>query len=69
MPINAILGYSLDSTAMIALPDLNMHIPHKLITYFDMPPDDIYSFLLPSRTMIFSSLITTCETKDKDNPA
>ena len=63
----AILGYSLDSTAMISLPDLDMQIPHKLITFFDMSPDDIYSSLLPSGTMNLSSLITACETKDKDN--
>ena len=61
----AILGCSLDSTAMIALPDLDMHIPHKLISYFDMPPDDIYSSLLPSGLISLSSLITVCETKDK----
>ena len=46
-----------------------MHIPHKLITFFDMPPNDIYSSLLPSGTMNLSSLITACETKDKDNLA
>ena len=46
----AILGCSLDSTAMIALSDLDMQIPHKLISFFDMPSDDIYSsyFLLGS---------------------
>ena len=33
-----------------------------------MPPDDIYSSLLPSGSMNLSSLITACETKDKDNP-
>ena len=64
-----ILGCSLDSTTMIAVPDLNMQIPHKLITFFDMPPDDIYSSLLPSGAMNISSLITACETKDKNNPA
>ena len=37
----AILGYSFDYTAMIALPDLDIQIPNKLITFFDMPPDDI----------------------------
>ena len=63
-----ILGCSLDSTTIIALPDLDMQIPHKKITFFDMPPNDIYSSLLPSRTMNLSSLITTYETKDKDNP-
>ena len=63
-----ILGCSLDSTAMIILPDLNMQIPHKLISFFDMPPDNIYSSLLPSRSMNLHSLITTCETKDKNNP-
>ena len=63
----AILGYSLDSTAMIALPDLDMQIPYKLISYFDMPPDDIYSSLLPSGTMNLSSIITACESKDKNN--
>ena len=31
----AILGYSLDSIAMITLPDMNMQIPHKLISFFD----------------------------------
>ena len=65
----AILGCSLDSTAMIALPDLDMQIPHKLITFFDMPPDNIYSSLLPFRTMNLSSLITAYEIKDKENPA
>ena len=65
----AIVGCSLDSTAMIALPDLDMQIPHKLISFFDMPPDNIYSSLLSSGTMNLSSLITACETKDKDNPA
>ena len=46
----AILGCSLDSTAMIALPDLDMQITHKLISFFDMSPDNIYSlcFLLGS---------------------
>ena len=34
-----------------------------------MPPDDIYSSLFPSGTMNLSSLITACETKDKNNPA
>ena len=33
-----------------------------------MPPYNIYSSLLPSGTMNLSSLITTCATKDKDNP-
>ena len=33
-----------------------------------MLPDDIYLCLFPSRTMNLSSLITACETKDKDNP-
>ena len=65
----AILGCSLDSTAMITLSDMDMQIPHKLIAFFDMPPDDIYSSLLPSGTMNLSSLITACETKDKNNPA
>ena len=37
----AILGCPLDSTTTIALPDLNMQIPHKLISYFNMPSDDI----------------------------
>ena len=64
----AILGCSLDSTAMITLPDLDMQIPHELISFFDMPPDNIYSSLLPSGSMNLSSLITTCETKDKNNP-
>ena len=63
-----ILGYSLDFTTMIALPDLDMQILHKLISYFDMPPYDIYSSLLPSGLMNLSSLITACETKDKNNP-
>ena len=54
---------------MIALPDLDMQIPHKLISFFDIPPDDIYSSLLPSGLMNLSSLITACETKDKNNPA
>ena len=64
----AILGCALDSTAVIALPDLDMQIPHKLIAFFDMPPNDIYSSLLPSGTMNLSSLIIACETKDKNNP-
>ena len=59
------MGYSLDSTAMIALPNMDMLIPHKLIAFFDMPPDDIYLSLLPSGTMNLSFLITACETKDK----
>ena len=55
----AIPGYSLDSTAMIALPDLDMQIPHKLISFFDMPSDDIYSSLISSGVIIFllSSLL------------
>ena len=61
-----ILGCSLDSIVMISLPNLDIQIPHKLITFFDMPPDDIYSSLLSSRTMNISSLITACETKDKN---
>ena len=65
----AILGCSLDSTVMIILPDLNMHISHKLISFFDMPPDNIYSSLLPYGLMSLSSLITAYETKDKNNPA
>ena len=63
------MGCSLDSTAMIALPDLDMQISHKLISFFDMPPYDIYSSLLPSGLMNLSSLLTSCETKDKNNPA
>ena len=54
---------------MIALPDLNMQIPHKLISFFDMLPDEIYSSLLPSGTLNLSSLITACEKKDKNTPA
>ena len=54
---------------MITLPDLDIQIPHKLISYFDMSPDNIYSSLLPSGTMNLSSLITAYETKDKNNPA
>ena len=65
----AILGCLLDSTAMITLPDLNMQIPHKLISFFDMPSDAIYSSLLPSGSMNLSSLINACETKDMSNPA
>ena len=65
----AILGCSLDSTAMIALPDLDMQIPHKLIVLFDMPPDNIYSSLLPSGALNLSFFLTACETKDKNNPA
>ena len=65
----AILGCSLDSTAMIALPDLDMQIPCRVIAFFDMPPDNIYSSLLPSGLLNLSSLITTCETKDKNTPA
>ena len=34
-----------------------------------MPPDDIYSSLLPSRLLNLSSLITACEAKDKNTPA
>ena len=30
----AILGYSFDSTAMITLPDMDMQIPYKLISFF-----------------------------------
>ena len=65
----AILGCSLDSTAMIALPNLDMQIPHRLITFFDMSPDNIYSSLLPSELLNLSSLITACEAKDKNTPA
>ena len=65
----AILGCPLDSTAIITLPDLDMQISHKLISFFDMPSDDIYSSLIPSGLMNLSSLITTCETKDKNNHA
>ena len=46
-----------------------MQIPHKLITFFDMPSDNIYSSLLPSALLNLSSLITACETKDKNTPA
>ena len=65
----AIKGCSLDSTAMIILPDLNMQISHKLISFFVMPSDNIYSSLLPFGLMSLPSLITACETKDKNNPA
>ena len=65
----AILGCSVDSIVMIALPDLDMQLLNKLITFFDIPPDDIYLYLFPSGTMNLSSLITACETKDKDNAA
>ena len=34
-----------------------------------MPPDNIYSSLLPSGLLSLSSLIIACETKDKNNPA
>ena len=65
----AIMGCSFDSTVMIALPDLNMYISHKLILLFRMPSDDIYSYLLPSGLMNLPFLITASETKDKNNPA
>ena len=65
----AILGCSLESTAMIALSNLDMQIPNKLIAFFNIPPDDIYLYLFPSGTMNLYSLITACETKDKDNAA
>ena len=64
----AILGCSLDSTAMIALPDLDMQIPNKLMVFFNIPPDDIYLCLFPYETMNLSSLITAYKIKDKDNP-
>ena len=54
---------------MIALPDLDMQIPYKLISFFDMPLDNIYSSLLPSGLMSLHSLITACETEDKNNYA
>ena len=38
----AILGCLLDSTAMITLPNLDVHIPHKLISFFDIPQNNIY---------------------------
>ena len=47
-----ILGCSLDSTAMITLPDLDMQIPHKLVSFFNMPPNDIYSSLLPYSLLV-----------------
>ena len=62
-----ILGCSLDSTAMIALPDLDIQLPNKLIAFFDMPLDDIYLYLFSSRIMNLSSLITACEIKDKNS--
>ena len=65
----AILGCSLDSTAMIALPDLDMQIPNKLISFFDMPPNDIYSSLLPSETLNLSAILAAYKTKDKNTPA
>ena len=64
----AILGCSLDFIALIALPNLGVQLP-KLITFFDIPPDDIYLYLFPSRTMNLSSLITACEIKDKNSAA
>ena len=54
---------------MIILPDLNIQIPQKLISFFYMPLDNIYSSLLPSGLMSLFSLITACKTKDKNNPA
>ena len=54
---------------MIALPDLDIQIPNKLTTFFDMPPDDIYLYLFSSGTMNLPFLITAYETMDKDNPA
>ena len=65
----AILGCSLNSIVMIALPYLEMQIPHKLISFFDMPLDDIHSSILSYRLMNLSSLITAFGTKDKNNPA
>ena len=65
----AVLGCSLGSTTMIALPELDVQIPNKLITFFDLPSDDIYLCLFPFGTIKLSSLITAYETKDKDNPA
>ena len=62
-----ILGCSLDCTAMIALPNLDMQFPDKLIAFLDIPLDDIYLYSFPSRTMNLSSLITACETKDKNS--
>ena len=54
---------------MIALPDLDMQIPTKLISFFDLPPDNIDSSLLPSGNLNLSSLIATYESKDKSNLA
>ena len=65
----AILGCSLDITTMIALLDLNMQISHKLIFFFDMPADDIYSSLLPFGTLNLSAILAACETKDKNTSA
>ena len=65
----AIMGCSVDSTIMIALPNLGMQLSNNLIAFFNMPPNDIYLYLFPSGTMNLSSLITACETKDKDNAA
>ena len=62
-----ILGYSLDLTAMIALPDLEMQFPGRLVTFFDMPPDDIIMYAHNPGTINLSSLITTCGTKDKNS--
>ena len=65
----AIMRCLLDSTAMIALPDLDMQLPNKLIAFFDMPLYHIYLYLFPSGTMNLSSLIIVYEIKDKDNAA
>ena len=54
---------------MITMPDMYMQIPHKLIFFFDMLLDNIYSSLLPSKTLNLSAILTACETKDKNTPA
>ena len=40
-----------------------------MIHVSQQPPDDIYSSLLPFGPLNLSSLITACETKDKNTPA
>ena len=52
---------------MIALPKIDMQFLNQLCTFFDMPPNDICCYAHNHETISLSSLITACETKDKNN--
>ena len=64
----AIFECLLDLTTVIALLKIDMQFPNQLCSFFDIPPSEICSYAY-NHEIILSSLITACETKNKNSVA